>query len=309
MWALSRLDSTLKIVLIEQSERLGAGSSTASLENYRTCWATACIAEQMKRSVDVFHNADVYLGEGASQSIHLKEQGYLFCAFEEHHAQNLQNDVVHLRQMGLIHVEYLNQAELNRRFPWLDGRVFAAKFDPIAGWLDSNALIYRYAQSSTNAIILLGITDTQICVKNGQVTGVQLPQGKISAPQVLIACGANARKVGQTAGVDLPIEVIPRQSFTTSWRHPEFPTDAPMLIGAPPSPHVRPEAQVGAIFGWEYHWHPRHAQERLPHNDHALLEPIYPAHQLKDPRFPSIVLYGLARQFGFTDGDGFANSR
>ena len=309
LWALARLEPNLNIVLIEKAERLGAGSSTASLENYRTCWSTACIAEQMKRSIEVFHHADDYLGEGASSAIHLKEQGYLFCAFTEKHAQNLQNDVTHLHDLGLTHVEYLASDDLNQRFPWLAGRVLAAKFDPIAGWLDSNALIYRYARHSENATILLGIAETSIQAQNGQVTGVKLPQGEIATSQVLIACGANARQVGRTAGVDLPVVVIPRQSFTTSWRHPEFPADAPMLIGAPPYPHVRPEAQVGAIFGWEYNWHPRRANHRVPQTDHALLEPVYPAHQLKDPRFPSIVLYGLARQFGFETGAGFAHPR
>lgn len=309
LWALARRDSTLQIVLIEKTERLGAGSSTASLENYRTCWNTACIAEQMKRSVEVFHQADEYLGEGASQAIHLKEHGYLFCAFSEKHAQNLQQDVHRLHELGLTHVEYLNHDELNHRFPWLAGRVLAAKFDPIAGWLDSNALIYAYARSNKNATVLLGIAETHIQVVQGQVRGVKLPQGQIATAQVLIACGASARQVGQTAGVELPIEVIPRQSFTTSWRHPEFPTNAPMLIGGPPYPHVRPEVQVGAIFGWEYNWHPRHAQDQVPHNNHALLEPLYPIRQLKDPRFPSIVLYGLARQFGFAPGEGFANPR
>src|SRR5215470_13091322 len=81
LWAIERFAPGTKTVLIEQNERLGAGSSTAALECYRTCWPTECIAQQMQRSIDVLHHADEYLGEGAAQSIHLKEQGYLFCAF------------------------------------------------------------------------------------------------------------------------------------------------------------------------------------------------------------------------------------
>ena len=37
----------------------------------------------MQRSIEVFHNADEYLGEGAAQSLAVKQRGYLFCAFNE----------------------------------------------------------------------------------------------------------------------------------------------------------------------------------------------------------------------------------
>jgi len=92
----------------------------------------------------------------------------------------------------------------------------------------------------------------------------------------------------------------PRQSFTTGWRHDAFPEDAPMIIGAPPYPHVRPEAKVGAIFGWEYHWQRKSAGAEYGANaaHDALIEPVFPVERLKDPRFPSAALWLLARQFG-----------
>ncbi len=50
LWALGRLAPELRVVLIEKRDRLGAGSSLASLECYRTCWALACMAKVMARS-------------------------------------------------------------------------------------------------------------------------------------------------------------------------------------------------------------------------------------------------------------------
>lgn len=308
-WAIHRLAPGTTTVLIEQQERLGAGSSTAALECYRTCWPTVCIAEQMQRSITVFHNADDYLGAGASQAIHLKEQGYLFCAFTPAQAESLKNDVTRLHAIGLTHIEYLEAAAVQSRFSWVGERVIAAKFDPIAGWLDSNALIYRYAQSATK--ILLGVPHIEIHVAAGQVVGVKIPAGEIKTSAVIIASGANARAIGRTAGLDLPVTVIPRQSFTTGWRHNPFPEHSPMIISAAPYPHVRPEAQVGAIFGWEYTWNSRRVRAMghpAPLPD-AMPEPIYPAHPLKDPRFPSLTLAWLARQFGHAPGTGFANPR
>src|SRR5690606_25808323 len=116
LWAIERLAPGTRTVLIEKSDRLGAGSSTASLENYRTCWPALPLARQMARSVEVFHNADEYLGEGAAQSIHVKERGYLFCAFNSEQAATLKADVVRLHEIGLNHIEYLDANEVAYRF-------------------------------------------------------------------------------------------------------------------------------------------------------------------------------------------------
>jgi glycine/D-amino acid oxidase-like deaminating enzyme len=311
LWAIERAAPGTKTVLIEQSDRLGAGSSLASLENFRTCWPALPLAKQMIRSMEVLHNADDYLGEDAAKSLALKQRGYLFCAFNPTGAETLKNDVKRLHEIGMAHIEYLNADEVRYRFGWVGENVIAAKYDPTAGWLDSNALIYKFAQSAASAQILLDVPDVQICLENGKVTGVKTPNGTISAPKVVIAAGASSRKIGRTAGVELPIVIRPRQSFTTGWRHEVFPEHAPMIIGAAPFPHVRPEAQTGAIFGWEYNWNNKYAGETYGTNEKhdAMIDPMYPAAPLKDPRFPSIALMILARQFGHKDGEGFGDSR
>lgn len=310
IWALHRFAPELSTVLIEQSERLGAGSSLASLECYRTCWPALCLAKQMQRSIEVFHHADDYLGEGAAQALALRERGYLFCAMDAGHAATLHADVERLHAIGLTQIEYLDAAEVAYRFPWLGERVIAAKFDPVAGWLDSNALIHCFARSAANARVLLGVPHVSICVEGGRVTGVQTPAGNIAARAVVIAAGARSNAVAQTAGVSLPLVVRPRQSFTTGWRHEAIPDDAPMLIGGPPFPHLRPEARSGAIFGWEYRWR---AKAGLASGGNeaadALAEPVYPVEPLRDPRFPPVTLALLARQFGHRDGAGFADGR
>jgi glycine/D-amino acid oxidase-like deaminating enzyme len=311
LWAIERAVPGTRTVLLEQADRLGAGSSTASLENYRTCWPALPMMKQMQFSINVFHNADEYLGEGAAQSIHIKERGYLFCAFNEKQAQGLRRDVDLLHRIGLAHIEYLERDEIAYRYSWLGARVIAAKFDPQAGWLDSNALIYRYVQAAPHAQVVLSVPEVVIQVENGRVVGIKTPAGGIATPNVIIASGANARKVGRTAGVELPLIVRPRQSVTTGARHPEFPADGPMVIGTTPHPHVRPEAGTGAIFGWEYTWHHKRARELgfevegAPRD--ALIEPVFPLTPFKDPRYPSMAAALLARQFGHRDGEGFAH--
>jgi glycine/D-amino acid oxidase-like deaminating enzyme len=308
LWAIERMAPGTKTLLLERSDRLGAGSTTASLENFRTCWPALPLAKQMQRSMEVFHNADEYLGEGAAQSIAAKEHGYLFCAFNEKQAAGYRADVERLHAIGLKHIEYLDAGEVAARFGWVGDKVIGAKYDPVAGWLDSNALIYRYAASTKAAQIVLGAQDIQIQVDGGKVTGVRFAWGAVSAPKVVIAAGAFSRAIGRTAGVEIPIIIRPRQSFTTGWRHAEFPEDAPMLISA--APHVRPEARDGAIFGWEYNWKNKYVDPKYGSNKahDAIFEPVPKINDLKDPRFPSVALMLLAEQFGHQDGEGFGDS-
>jgi glycine/D-amino acid oxidase-like deaminating enzyme len=311
LWAIERFAPGTRIVLIEKADRLGAGSSTASLECFRTCWPALPLAKQMERSIEVFLNADAELGEGAALSLAVKQRGYLFCAFTPAQAEQLAADVRRLHEIGLTHIEYLNADDVRYRFGWLGDRVIAAKYDPVAGWLDSNALIYSFIRSAKNAQILLGVPEVGICVDGGRVTGVSTPGGTIDAPNVVIANGANARAVGRTAGIELPVIVRPRQSFTTGWRHSAIPEHAPMIIGSAPHPHFHPEAGTGLIFGYEYTWNSKYADPQYGTNaaHDALIDPMYPAAPLKDPRFPSIALALLARQFGHADGEGFADTR
>ncbi len=311
LWALERAAPGTRTVLIEKSDFLGSGSSLASLECFRSCWPTPCIARQMRFSLEVFLNAEEYLGEGAAEALAVRKQGYLFLAFTERGAATLKADVAHLHGNGLTHIEYLGADETRYRFPWLGPKVVAAKFDPMAGWLDSNALIHRYVQGAPSTRIVFGVPETRIIVERGAVSGVETPGGRIFAPNVVIAAGANAILVGRTAGVELPLVVRPRQSFSTAWRHEDIPPTAPMTIGAAPFPHFHPEAHSGAIFSWEYSWHNKVAGGAHGSNAarNAILTPVFPVERFKDLRFPSITLALLARQFGHKDGAGFADAR
>ena len=301
VWALECAAPGLRTVLIERGAQLASGASNASLENYRSCWPARGNMRLMQRSIDVFHHAREVL----DADIGLKERGYLFLAFTEKQANALRVDVAHLNSLGLKHVEYLNENELHARFPYV-GRAVAGKYDPVAGWLDSHALVYAFARKAAGCQVLLDIEETRIEVESGRVVGVWTPYGRISTPTVIIAAGTGARAVGRTAGIELPVVVRPRQSFTTPWRHSEFPEHSPMLIGASPFAHVRPEAQTGAIFGHEYGWNAR-AVDASAHD--YLIDPVHPAESLRDPRFPSITLAILARQFGHKEGEGFADPR
>ncbi|MGB1287162.1 MAG: NAD(P)/FAD-dependent oxidoreductase [Aggregatilineales bacterium] len=306
-WALTRFQPDLQVVLLEKNAMPGAGSSSASLECFRSCWYTPCIARMMERSLEVFLNSDEIFGDGAASQLAVRQNGYLFCAFTEKQAQDIRDEVAHLHSIGLNHVEYLEADALYSRFSLPGDNVLAAKFDPMAGWLDSNALLQLYLKNSSVTLVT-DVQQTRITTDAGRITGVTTSKGDIVAPKVLIAAGAGSYAIGRNAGVELPIVMRPRQSFTTGWRHDAISQQSPMIIGSAPFPHFRPEARSGAIFGWEYEWTTKGLDDdnRLPD---ALREPASNSNSLKDPRFPSITLALLARQFGHGDDEGFNDGR
>jgi len=292
-WALARADPTLRITLLERGAQLGSGASNASLENYRTAWPAACLMRLMTRSLEVFENADDLIAPGAHASLGMRQPGYLYVGFTERQARELREDVDHLHSLGLGHIEWLDSDDVQRRFPWVGPRVRAAKFDPRAGWLDSNAMIQAFARGTADLDIRLDCADVRIETEGGRVCGASYSGGRVDAPRVVIAAGAWSRLLGRTAGIEIPIHLVPRQSFTTPWRHEPFPADGPLLISSAPYAHVRPEAQHGALFGFEYRWNTRQLFPGEPARE-QLIDPVMPPERCRDPRFPSATL--LPRQ-------------
>ena len=306
-WALGRSEPGLRILLLERAGQLGAGASNASLENYRTAWPAACLMRLMTRSLEVFENADDLIAPGVRNALGMRQPGYLYVGFTERDAEALRADVDHLHSLGLTHIEWLDATAVAQRFPWVGPRVRAAKFDPRAGWLDSHAMIQAFARGTAELEVVFDCQDVQIETEGGRVRGVRHAGGRIDAPRVVIAAGAWSRALGHSAGIEIPVHLTPRQSFTTPWRHEAFPVDAPLLISAAPFAHVRPEAQHGALFGYEYRWNTRQLFPDEPARE-QLIEPVPPA-RCRDPRFPSVTLLLLARQFGHRPGEGFASPR
>ena len=261
----------------------------------------------MTRSLEVFENADDLIAPGVRNALGMRQPGYLYVGFTERDVEALRADVAHLHSLGLTHIEWLDATAVAQRFPWVGPRVRAAKFDPRAGWLDSHAMIQAFARGAANLEVVLDCHDVQIETEGGRVRGVRHAGGRIDAPRVVIAAGAWSRALGHSAGIEIPVHLTPRQSFTTPWRHEAFPADAPLLISAAPFAHVRPEAQHGALFGFEYRWNSRQLFPDEPARE-QLIEPVPPA-RCRDPRFPSVTLLLLARQFGHRPGEGFASPR
>ncbi|MFN8497847.1 MAG: FAD-binding oxidoreductase [Anaerolineae bacterium] len=303
-WAVEREDPTARIVVLEANAQLAGGASTASLEQFRTCWTPRAIAEQVRWSLEIFLDPDTYLGEGAAQGLNVRQRGYLWLALGEDEAQAQRENVALLHTWGLRHACALDADDVRRAYPWLPQRVVGARLDPLAGWLNSDFLANRFARGTSNTRFLLETPAQAILADGGRVSGVRTARGVVSAPRVLLAAGPGSRALGKTVGVDLPLVCMPRQSFSTPFRDPSIPPHAPVVISRFPYAHFRPDGD-GLLFAWSYHWSRHPADESAP----GYVDSIPPVQSLKDGRFPEATLWLLARQFGHPEGEGFRDPR
>lgn len=292
-FGLNRVDPKIRTVVVETAEDIATGDSTRSLECYRENWPTPSLAAQMAESIHAYLHADEEIGEGASQSICVKRHGYLYGASTSEQAEAQRKEVEEGNGRGLNLVEWLDYEEVHHRYPWLPSRVVSATFDPSAGSLNSNGLARAYAKVGERAKFLLGMRNPRIIVENGKVVGVSTEQGTISTDNVIIAAGAGSHAVGLTAGVKLPLELRARESFTTVFRDPRIPQDAPFMIGHRSGAYMRPQGE-GGMLGWEYE---RTYGEPPDGGMDYLIEPVNRS-TLVERRFPYITLHHLAREFG-----------
>ncbi len=119
-------------------------------------------------------------------------------------------------------------AEIRELAPYLsvDEPMYAA-YEPDSGYADPYSATMGFAEGARRhgAQIFQGVEATGIVTGNGRVTGVQTPQGEISAPVVIDAAGPWGGLVAAMGGVPTDLEIEHHQVGTlevppeVTWPH------------------------------------------------------------------------------------------
>jgi sarcosine oxidase subunit beta len=145
------------------------------------------------------------------------QDGYLFLV----RGEGLWRDFVAANQLQRslgVNAELISPEEAGGLAPGvsLEGVVGAA-FGPSDGLADPSGLALGYATLARRAAaeIEVGVGVTSIRVDGDAVVGVETTTGRVDAPVVVNAAGPWAGELAQTAGVELPLEPIPRHVLVT----------------------------------------------------------------------------------------------
>jgi sarcosine oxidase subunit beta len=177
------------------------------------------------------------------------QDGYLFLV----RGEALWRDFVaaHALQRSLgVEAELLSPEEASTLAPGvtLEGLVGAA-YGPEDGIADPSGLTQGYATLArrAGAQIELGVDVRSVRVDAGRVRGVETGSGGIDVPVVVNAAGPWAGELAMTAGVELPIEPIPRHVLVTGG-FPGVPERRTLVIDAASSFYFHREG-AGVLMG------------------------------------------------------------
>ena len=203
----------VRTLLIEQGD-LASGASGANFGNVQVEDAEFGLSLELTlRSYARFASLEAEL----DYDLHYRRSGNLLLVGNERQWALMRERLATLLAAG-VRAELLGRDEACRLEPVLAPEaITGALYNPDEGTLDPFRLVHAYALRGRGAGLEVW-THTRVAgieVRGGHVIGVNTPRGSVPAQWVILATGAWARELGQTAGVELPVEWVHGEALIT----------------------------------------------------------------------------------------------
>jgi len=240
------------VLVLDREDAVGRGSTGACAGGFRQQFTSEVNVRLSQASVPMI------LGFSEEHGIPMtvSRDGYLFLVRDESTWEGFLRGVELQRSMG-VRVEVLDAAGAAALVPGIAvDDLVGATFGPDDGIADPAALTQGYAALARRegAVFGLGVTVGSIELDGGAVTGVRTDRGAVAASAVVLAAGAWSGALAATAGLDLPIEPVPRVVVTTG-PFPGVPARRTLVIDADTSFYFHREAD-GVLMGMGGEDHP-----------------------------------------------------
>lgn len=234
-----------RVALLDREDASGRGSTGTCAGGFRHQFTSEVNVALSRASVPMI------TGFTAEHDLPLdvSQDGYLFLVRDEDAWARFVRGSELQRAMG-VEVELLEPAEAGRLMPGLnlDG-VIGAAFGPRDGIADPGALTHGYETLARRhgADVVLSTAVEAIVTGPGGVSAVRTERGDIATGMVVLAAGAWSGPLAATAGVEVPIEPVPRVVVTTG-PFPGVPDPRTLVIDVASSFYFHREAD-GVLMG------------------------------------------------------------
>ncbi len=215
------------VLLLEREPFFGAGSTGRCAGGVRYQFATEINIRLSLESLPMLERFEQEIG----YPVDYRPCGYLFVLTRAEDVTAFRRHVALQRSLGVM-TEWLEGEEIRRRLPMMRfpdalGGAFHAK----DGLVDPNGVVQGYLKAARRLGVraLSGAAVTGLVVEGQRIRGVRTTRGEVACARVVNAAGPWAGRIGQMAGVDIPITPIRRQWLTTT-PLPEIPQDFPFVI-------------------------------------------------------------------------------
>lgn len=201
-----------EVVLLEKDE-FGSGSTCKAAGGVRAQFSDAVNIELGQRSLRTFETFKETFG----QEIDLHQVGYLFLLDDPAHVAAFEANVALQNELG-VDTRMIDVAEAKRLSPLIetDG-LLAAAWGPRDGHCTPESVVLGYAGAArrAGARLFRGVEVTGIDRSGDEIRAVHTSAGVIRTDTVICTAGAYSARVGDMAGVHLPVEPLRRQIITT----------------------------------------------------------------------------------------------
>ena len=202
-----------RVVMLERADHLAAGATGACAGGFRYQFSSEVNVRLSQASVPMITG----FAEEHGLPLDVAEDGYLFLVRNEDLWRGFVAANELHRSLG-IEAEILTPAQAVALAPGISTEgLVGATFGVRDGIADPSGLTQGYATlaRAAGAEIELGIEVSEVMVDGDRVTGVASSAGRWESPVVVNAAGPWAGVLASTAGVELPIDPIPRHVLVT----------------------------------------------------------------------------------------------
>lgn len=215
------------IVLLEKEKFFGLGATGRCAGGVRYQFGTEVNVRLSQLSLPMLERFEIEIG----QAIDYRKCGYLFVLSQEADIRAFRRTLSMQNSLGVT-TRWVDGDEIRRWLPNMRLEdILGGTYNPDDGLVDPNSVVMGYIQAGrklgVQAIAEVEVVGVQ--VEGSKVKGVDTNAGFISAPTVINAAGPWAGLVGKMAGVEIPLQPVRRQWFTTT-PLPEVPPDFPFVI-------------------------------------------------------------------------------
>ncbi len=234
-----------RVLLLERADHLAAGSTGACAGGFRYQFSSEVNIRLSRASVPMITG----FTEEHGLPLDVAQHGYLFLIRTE----ELWRDFLVANRLHAslgVQADLLSPEEATELVPGISREgLVGATYGPRDGIADPSGLTHGYATLArrAGAEIQLGVDVGAVRAVDGRVLGVDTSAGAIDAGVVVNAAGPWAGRLASTAGVDLPLEPIPRHVLVTG-SFPGMPERKTLVIDAETSFYFHREGE-GVLMG------------------------------------------------------------
>ncbi|MEN4013300.1 MAG: FAD-binding oxidoreductase [Bellilinea sp.] len=201
--AFSIAKAGLKVLVIDRAASAGQESNKRAIGGVRATHSDPAKIRLCLRSIEIFSTWREMYGD----DIEWYSGGYVFVAYREQEEKTLKDLLLKQHSFGL-NINWLDQYPLRQVVPDLNqdgliGGTYSPEDGSASPMLAIHAFYCRAIQHG--AKFLFHETVQSLEQQSGRIVAVRTDKGLYGADVVINAAGGDARRIGDLAGVDLPV--------------------------------------------------------------------------------------------------------